>query len=121
MRTTTNNCSFSVSRLTDTASRLTDSDLVALFNACASEMAIREERKSKQREHWIEMWYAEYLNRYDTNHLVVGKRTIVATYDEYNGMHIGTAYPIHGDEYDAKTGIAVAYAKAIGIAIPDYI
>jgi hypothetical protein len=114
MRTTTNNCSFSVSRLTD-------SDLVALFNACASEMASREERKSKQREHWIEMWYAEYLNHYDTDCLVVGKRTIVATYDEYNGMRIGTAYPIHGDEYDAKTGIAVAYAKAIGIAIPDYI
>ena len=114
MRTTTNNCSFSVSRLTD-------SDLVALFNACASEMASREERKSKQREHWIEMWYAEYLNRYDTDHLVVGKRTIVATYDDYNGMRIGTSYPIHNDEYDAKTGIAVAYAKAIGIAIPDYL
>ena len=114
MRTTTNNCSFTISRLTD-------SDLVALFNACASEMASREERKSKQREHWIEMWYAEYLNRYDTDCLVVGKRTIVATYDEYNGMRIGTSYPIHNDEYDAKTGIAVAYAKAIGIAIPDYI
>lgn len=114
MRTTTNNCCFSVSRLTD-------SDLVALFNACASEMASREERKSKQREHWIEMWYAEYLNRYDTDCLVVGKRTIVATYDEYNGMRIGTSYPIHGDEFDARTGIAVAYAKAIGIAIPDYI
>lgn len=114
MRTTTNNCSFSVSRLTD-------SDLVNLFNACASEMASREERKSKQREHWIEMWYAEYLNRYDTDCLVVGKRTIVATYDEYNGMRIGTAYPIHSDEFDARTGIAVAYAKAIGVAIPDYI
>ena len=114
MPITTNNCYFSVSRLTD-------SDLVALFNACSSEMASREERKSKQREHWIEMWYAEYLNRYDTDSLVVGKRTIVATYDEYNGMRIGTSYPIHGDEFDAKTGIAVAYAKAIGIAIPDYI
>ena len=114
MRTTTNNCSFSVSRLTD-------SDLVNLFNACASEMTSREERKFKQREQWIEMWYAEYLNRYDTDCLVVGKRTIVATYDEYNGMRIGTSYPIHGDEYDARTGIAVAYAKAIGIAIPDYI
>lgn len=114
MRTTTNNCSFTVSRMTD-------SDLVALFNACASEMASREERKSKQREHWIEMWYAEYLNRYDTDYLVVGKRIIVATYDEFNGLRIGTSYPINGDEYDARTGIAVAYAKAIGIAIPDYI
>ena len=109
-----NNCAFSVSRLTD-------SELVTLFNACASEMASREERKSKQREHWIDMWYGEYLNRYDTDSLVVGKRTIVATYDEYNGMRIGTSYPNHGDEYDARTGIAVAYAKAIGIAIPDYI
>lgn len=114
MYTTTNNCSFTVSRMTD-------SDLIALFNACASEMASREERKAKRREHWIEMWYAEYMNRYDTDCLVVGKRTIVATYDEINGMRIGTSYPINGDEYDAKTGIAVAYAKAIGIAIPNYI
>lgn len=114
MRTTTNNCSFSVSRLTD-------SDLVALFNACASEMAIREERKSEQREHWIDMWYGEYLNRYDTDCLVVGKRTIVATYDGYNGMRIGTSYPIHGDEFDARTGIAIAFAKAIGESVPDYI
>lgn len=114
MYTTINNCSFAISRLTD-------SDLIALFNACASEMASREERKSKQREHWIDTRYAEYLNRYDTDCLVVGKRTIVATYDEYNGMRIGTSYPINNDEYDARTGIAVAYAKAIGIAIPDYI
>ena len=114
MRTTTNNCAFSVSRLTD-------SDLVNLFNACASEMANREERKSKQREHWIEMWYAEYMNHYDTDCLIVGKRTIVATYDDYNGMRIGTSYPINGDEFDARTGIAVAYAKAIGLAIPDFI
>lgn len=114
MRTTTNNCSFTVSRLTD-------SDLVALFNACASEMANREEKKFKQREHWIDARYAEYLNRYDTDCLVVGKRTIVATYNEFNGMRIGTSYPIHGDEYDAKTGIAVAFAKANGEDIPDYI
>ena len=114
MYTTTNNCSFSVSHLTD-------SDLVTLFNACASEMTSREDRKSKQREQWIDMWYNEYLNRYDTDCLIVGKRTIVATYDEYHGMRIGTSYPIHGDEFDAKTGIAVAYAKAIGIVIPDYI
>ena len=109
-----NNCSFSVSHLTD-------SDLVNLFNACASEMISREERKSKQREHWIDMWYGEYMNRYDTDCLVVGKRTIVATYDDYNGMRIGTSYPIHGDEFDARTGIAVAYAKAIGLGVPDYI
>jgi hypothetical protein len=108
------NCSFAVSRLTD-------SDLVTLFNACASEMASRKERKSKQREHWIGMFYAEYLDWHEASHLVIGKRTIVAIYDEYNGMRIGTSYPIHGDEFDARTGIAVAYAKAIGIAIPDYI
>ena len=117
----TNIGAFSVSHLTDTVSRLTDSYLVALFNACASEMTNREEKKSKQREHWINMWYDEYMNYYDTDSLVVGKRTIVATYDEFNGMRIGTSYPIHGDEFDARTGIAVAYAKAIGVAIPDYI
>ena len=108
------NCSFAVSRLTD-------SDLVTLFNACASEMASREERKSKQREHWIETQYAKFMNRFDADCLVVGNRTIVSTYDELYGIRIGTSYPVHGDKYDAKTGIAVAYAKAIGIAIPDFI
>lgn len=114
MRTTTNNCCFSVSRLTD-------ADLVVLFNLCASEMTSRKERKTKQRERWIETYYSNYLNRYDTTYLTVGNRTIVSTYDELYGVRIGTSYPIHGDEYDVKTGIAVAYAKAIGIEIPDYI
>ena len=49
------------------------------------------------------------------------KRTIVAIYNRYDGVKIGTAYPINGDVYDYETGVAVAYAKALGETIPDYI
>ena len=45
----------------------------------------------------------------------------MATYSRYDGMKIGTAYPINGDAYDHDIGIAVAYAKAMGERIPDYI
>ena len=34
---------------------------------------------------------------------------------------MGTARPVHGDKFDKAVGIAVAYAKAIGIQVPDYI
>lgn len=108
------NCSFAVSRLTD-------SDLVTLFNACASEMTVREKKKAIKRKEWIDVWYTEFMNRHDTVFITRGELTIVATYDELHGICIGTSYPVHGDKYDDKTGIAVAYAKAIGIAIPDFI
>lgn len=110
----TNNCSYSVSRMSDDA-------LADFLKAIVAEQTAREKKKASKRERWIDMWYGEYLNRYDTDCLVVGKRTIVATHDGYNGMRIGTSYPIHGDEYDARTGIAVAFAKAIGESIPDFV
>lgn len=114
MRTTNNDFSSSVFRLTDP-------DLAALLKACADEMASRKERNAKKRERWIENRYSEFVRRHNAERLIVGKRTIVAVYDNYNGVLIGTSYPIRGDEYDVRAGIAVAYAKAIGMEIPDYI
>ena len=114
MRTTNNIFSSGVSHLTDL-------DLTALLKACSEEMASRKERNAKKRECWIEIRYSEFVREHNAEHLIVGKRTIVAVYDDYNGVAIGTSYPIHGDEFDAKTGIAVAYAKAIGETVPDYI
>ena len=110
----TNNCSYSVSRMTDDA-------LADFLNAIIAEQTAREKKKSIKRKEWIDLWYTEFVNRYDTVAITRGELTIVATFDEYAGQRIGTAYPVKGDKFDSKTGIAVAYAKAIGIAIPDYI
>lgn len=110
----TDNCSYSVSRMSDDA-------LADFLKAIVAEQTVREKRKTIKRKEWIDVWYTEFMNRHDTVFITRGELTIVATYDELHGICIGTSYPVHGDKYDDKTGIAVAYAKAIGIAIPDFI
>lgn len=102
-------------------SRMTDDALAGFLKAIVAEQTVREKKKAIERKEWIDVWYTEFMNRYDAESITRGELTIVATFDEYNGQRIGTAYPINGDKFDAKTGIAVAYAKAIGIAIPDFI
>ena len=110
----TNNCSYSVSRMTDDA-------LADFLSAIIAEQTARENKKTIKRKEWIDLWYTEFVNRYDTVAITRGELTIVATFDEYNGQRIGTAYPVKGDKFDSKTGIAGAYAKAIGLEIPNYI
>ena len=102
-------------------SKMTDSDLTNLFNACASEMAKREEHRAKRRMDWIINHYWCCVGHPNAAVHISGQRTIVAIYSKYDGVKIGTAYPINGDTYDHDTGIAVAYAKAIGEHIPNYI
>lgn len=106
--------SFSISLMTDT-------DLTNLFNACASEMAKREEQRAARRIKWIEDYYWSFVNHPNGVAHHVGEVTVVAVYDRRCGQRIATARPIHGDKFDHDTGIAVAYAKAIGDCVPDYI
>lgn len=102
-------------------SNLTDTDLANLAKACAAEATRREETRHARRVEWIHNHYWGFVGHPNASIQTIGKRTIVALYDRYDGVHIGTAYPINGDEYDGNTGIAVAYAKAMGERIPDYI
>lgn len=110
MKTTT----FSLSNLTDT-------DLSNLFNSCATELQKRADQRTKRRKDWIRSRYWCFVGHPNASIQVIGKRTILALYSRYDGVKIGTAYPINGDVYDEVTGIAVAYAKAMGERIPDYI
>ena len=85
---------------------------------------VRKERKEaeiRRRKEWIADHYWSFKESPHTAVQVTGKRPIVAIYNRYDGVRIGTAYPINGDVYDYETGIAVAYAKALGERIPDYI
>ena len=102
-------------------SLMTDTDLTNLFNACANEMAKREEQRAARRAEWINDYYWSFMEHPNATVHTSEKRTIVAIYSHYDGVKIGTAYPINGDVYDHNTGIAVAYAKALGERIPSYI
>ena len=102
-------------------SNLTDTDLANLAKACAAETTRREETRHARRAEWIHNHYWGFVGHPNASIQVIGKRTILALYSRYDGVKIGTAYPINGDVYDEVTGIAVAYAKAMGERIPYYI
>lgn len=49
----------------------------------------------------------------------MGERVTVVSVHEFES--IGTAICAPGDEYDADLGIAIAFARAMGKDIPDYV
>ena len=100
---------------------LSDAELNAVMAAINEERAKRESKKEAQRESWIDLHFHQFHNTYDAIYHTRENLTIVAIYDRLDGVNIGTAYPVNGDAYDCKTGIAVAFAKANGETIPDYI
>ncbi len=106
--------SFSVSVMTDV-------DLTKLFNACASEMAKREEQRATRRAKWIRDYHNAFLRHPNATNKVLGHTVVVSVYDRYTGIHMGATTPIGDDKFELSTGIAVAFAKAVGERIPDYI
>lgn len=112
MKTTTN--SFSVSRLTD-------SDLRNLRLAVEEEISKRERKREEERRKWIDGYYFAFINHPNATAIQVGDTTIVAVYARNTGMHMGTAKPVRGDVFNREVGLAVAYAKAFGDTIPDFI
>ena len=102
-------------------SNLTDTDLSNLFHSCADELQKRADQRTKRRTEWIQSHYWGFVGHPNGAIQTTGNRTIIALYNRYDGVRIGTSYPINGDVYDEITGIAVAYAKAMGERIPDYI
>lgn len=70
----------------------------------------------QKRQKWIDHWFDEY--RFDRAAHMATMNNITAI--EVYGA-VGISKPSRTDKYDEKTGIAVAYAKAMGRKIPDYI
>lgn len=100
---------------------MTDKELRKMMEAIDCELVCREERKRKLRKEWVEETVYDYLRHPNATCEVIGELTIVAIYDHYKGITFGVTRPINGDEYDEKVGVAVAFAKAHGDAIPKYI
>lgn len=102
-------------------SNLTDSDLSRLAAECAMEQERRERKRKEERKKWVDGYYYAFLAHPNATAIQVGDATVVAAYARNTGMRIGTAKPVHGDVFNREVGIAVAYAKAFGDQIPDFI
>ena len=96
-----------------------DVDLAELRLLINEETCARERKRKQLRYDWI----TKYMELFRTNHgeyTRVGD-TIVAAAHRGWAISIGKSTPIKGDRFDLNTGIAVAYAKALGDKIPDFI
>lgn len=100
---------------------LTDAELSRLMSECNTERKRREELRTIERNKWVDGHFYAFLNHPNAATIRVGDMTIVAAYARNTGVYIGTAKPVHGDVFDEKVGIAVAYAKAFNTIVPDFI
>ena len=100
-------------------SKWSDADLVELRHLILEETCARERKRKQVRNEWIN----KYMELFRVNHgeyTRVGD-TIVAAAHRGWSISIGKSTPVNGDDFDLNTGIAVAYAKALGDRIPDFI
>lgn len=100
-------------------SKLTDSELLTLASNICEERARRGRMRREERDRWIASHVRQYRHC-TANHEVVGETVVVAV-QWYNHIVIAKATPVNGDVFDLDTGIAVAFAKAMGERIPNYI
>lgn len=99
--------------------KYTDTDLRTLLEAVEYEIARREEARKQKRKMWIENHYTQFQRCYG-DYKVIGNTVIIALAWMGN-VKMATATAVKGDVFDLRTGVAVAYAKACGERIPDYI
>ena len=100
---------------------MSDSHLNALIKFSADELVKRAEKRKEDRAAWVKKMCDMYLCHPNAESHIRENLTIVAVYNHFSGTRIGTAFPVNGDTYNAETGIAVAFAKAIGEAVPDFV
>lgn len=101
-----------------TLETMTDADLENLYLSAQAERIRRADNKRK-RTAWVNKYYHQYQLSI-ANSKRIGETTVVAV-KWMNGIRMGVATPVNGDEFDVHTGIAVAYAKACGESIPDFV
>ena len=81
-------------------------------------------RVPEPRKDWIDLWYRKAMAAVNEGHIFIRhcqQATFICRWSAYLEEDFASAAPRHGDKYDYKTGIAVAYAKLEGKPIPDYI
>ena len=103
-----------------TLENMADADLENLYLSAQAERIRRADNKRKRTD-WVNDYFAKFANTYDVQYIVSGETIVVAVYDDFIGMRMGKATPVNGDVFNEKVGIAVAYAKACGERIPDFV
>ena len=99
--------------------KYTDTDLRTLLEAVEDEIARREAEKRKRREDWISTMVREFNLR--AGSYVRMDTTVVVVIKWKGAVRVGKTTPTRNDKFDLETGVAVAFAKAMGERIPDYI
>ena len=100
-------------------SKLSDAGLAQLQQDVNDEIIRREAEKQKRRKDWISSRVREFHLRAGS---YVKMDTTVVVVIKWNGaVRVGKTTPIRNDKFDLETGVAVAFAKAIGETIPSYI
>lgn len=103
--------------------KYTDTDLQTLLEAVQDEIQRREERRRIARQEWIDSHvnkFCAYCGKFER----VGDTIIVAYFNSSPigyGVRMGRSTPINDDVFDLDTGVAVAFAKAMGERVPSYI
>ena len=100
-------------------SKWSDEDLVELRHLICEETCNRERKRREARQNWINRYAREAYSR--GNYEVVNKDTVVVAVCQNGHIVMGKTTPINNDKFDLDTGVAVAYAKAVGLRIPDFI
>lgn len=100
-------------------SKWSDADLAELRHLINEETCDRERKRRQKRYEWVNK-YMEMFRANRGEYTRIGD-TIVAAAHRGWSIGIGKSTPIDGDVFDLNTGIAVAYAKALGDRIPDFI
>ena len=100
-------------------SKWSDGDLVELRNLINEETCGRERKRRQMRADWIYRYANEAYHR--GNYEVVDGKTVVVAVCQNGHIVMGKTTPVNGDKFDLDTGVAVAYAKAMGLRIPEFI
>jgi hypothetical protein len=103
-----------------TLKSMSDADLETLYLSAQAERIRRADNKRK-RATWVNEYFTKFINTYNVHYIISGETTVVAVYDALDGMRMGKATPVSGDVFNDKVGIAVAFAKAIGHEVPDFV
>ena len=100
-------------------SKWSDDDLVELRQLICEETSRREHNRRVMRQEWITR-QLELFRCNRAQYQRIGDTIVVSVYGGCR-VHMAQTTPIKNDKFDLNTGIAVAYAKAVGTPIPDFI
>lgn len=100
-------------------SKWSDADLQELRLLIAEETCGRERKRKQMRRNWIDRYAREAYHR--GNYEVICGNTVVVAVCQNGHIVMGKSTPVNGDKFDLDTGVAVAYAKAVGVRIPEFV